>query len=246
MKGNKYNHKLPNIDVLKRLYFDKVMSANDIAVKYNVTVGAVLIKFRRYKIKIRTLSEAQELNANFIELTNELINFINGLLLGDGSLVYSPNKKSCTYSHSDKNKEYLVWLKNQLESLNIKCSEVKPHTNNTWHLNTKWYRDFVKIRKEWYPDNKKKIPNIKLTPIVLFNWYIGDGSFKKSKSQKVVICSSFDQRGKEFINDLINLIGIKTSVYNDCIYIKSESRKLFFKYIKNHNYSIPKCYKYKF
>ena len=247
MKGNKYNHKLPNIEILKHHYFDEKMSARKIANKYNVTTGAVLIKFRRYKIKIRTLSESQSLNANYIKLTDELINFINGLLLGDGCMVYGPYKKSCTYSHSDKNKEYLEWLKTQFEMFNISCSEIKPHTNNAWCIKTKWYRDFTTIRESWYPYGKKKIPNIKLTPIVLFNWYIGDGSYdKKSKSEKVVICSEFDYDGKKYINSLINSIGIKTSVYPNVIYIKKESRQLFFNYITNHKHTIPECYKYKF
>lgn len=247
MKGNKYNYRLPNIDILKNHYFDELLSASDIAHKYGVTTGAVLIKFRRYDIKRRTLSESQKLKANYIELNNDIKDFINGLLLGDGSLIYAPNKKSCTYSHSDKNEEYLKWLKVQLETLRIKCSTIKPHTNNSWCLKTLWYRDFVELRHRWYPKGKKKIPKLKLTPIVLFNWYIGDGSYdSKSDSEKIVICSEFDNNGKSYINDLMNKTGIKTSIYSNAIYIKKESWNSFFKYILNHKYTIPECYKYKF
>ena len=158
MKGNKYNHKLPDIDVLQAHYFDGLMSASNIADEYGVTPGAVLIKFRRYKIKLRTLSESQSLKANYIQITKNLLNFIDGLLLGDGSLVYAPNKKSCTYSHSDKNKGYLEWLKKQFGAFGIKCSNITPHTNNAWHLKTLWYRDFVELRQRWYPRGVKKIP----------------------------------------------------------------------------------------
>lgn len=245
MKGNNYNNKLPKIDILKIEYFENLMSANDIAKKYNTTNGAVLNKLKRYNLQPRTLQESQSLKANYMTITKEFNLFINGLLLGDGTIVYTTNKKSCWYGHSDKNKEYLEWLKYNFESFGIKCSEIKPHTNNTWSLKTKSYRNFTIIREKWYPDGKKKIPKIDLSPVTLFNWYIGDGSYdKKSKSKKVVICSQFDENGKLLMSNKLKKIGITNSVYPNCIYIKN--KKLFFEYILNHNYSIPESYKYKF
>lgn len=247
MKGNNYSYKLPDIEKLKYLYFEKKMSANDIAKKYGVTMGAVLIKFRRHDIKRRSMSESQGLIANYIELTPEFISFINGLLLGDGCIVFVKDKKSCWYGHSDKNKEYLEWLKKCFNSFGIKCSDIRPHTNNTWSMKTMSYRNFVEIRNTWYPEGKKVIPKIELTPITLFNWYIGDGSYdKKSKSKKVVICSQFDQVGKMRISEQLGKIGINNNVYSSSIYILSDSRKQFFDYILNHKYSIPESYKYKF
>jgi hypothetical protein len=247
MKGNNYSFKLPNLDVLEKEYFTKKMSTVDIAKKYGVTTGAVLNKFRRNKIKLRSLSESQSVIANHIILTPEFIDFINGLLLGDGSIVLTTNKKSCWYGHSDKNREYLIWLKKSFKSFGVKCSEIKPHTNNAWSIKTLSYRDFAELRNTWYPYGKKKIPEINITPITLFNWYIGDGSYdKKSKSEKVVICSEFDQAGKIVISNKLREMGIQNSVYKNCIYIKSESRIVFFQYITNHVFSIPECYKYKF
>ena len=244
MKGNAYNHKLPNVNVLQQHYFNENMSASDIAKLYNVTTGAVLIKFRRYNIKRRTLQESQALKANYFNISEELIHFLNGLLLGDGCLVYTTNKKSCWYGHSDKNKEYLEWLQNNFRKFGIKCSNIKTHTNNCYALKTLSYRNFTKIRELWYPNGKKKIPDINITPITLFNWYIGDGSYSKGKHPKVVICSQFDEKGKDTMAKKFKNIGIKNSVYWNCIYIKS--RDIFFKYVLNHNYKIPKCYKYKF
>lgn len=249
MKGNSYNHKLPEINELKSLYFDKELSAAKIAKKYDVTEGAVFIKFRRYGIERRTMPESQALNSNYVELTHSFISFLNGLLVGDGCIAKPTfRNKSTWYSHSDKNKSYLEWLKQCFLEFDIRCSNITQHRNTlVWAIKTKSYRDFIEIRKTWYPNGKKKIPNIKLTPITLFNWYIGDGSYdKKSRSHKVVICSQFDQDGKAYMNRLINSIGIKTSVYPQSIYIKKESWPTFFKYITNHKYPIPNCYKYKF
>lgn len=245
MKENNYNHKLPSIDVLAIEYCQEKMSSIEIALKYNVTSKAVLDKLKRNNIKPRTIKDVHEIKANYIKITNKLEEFINGLLLGDGSMYYTGRKKSCVYGHTDKNKEYLEWLKDKLNLFGIQCLEIKPHTNNTWLLKTKAYRDFISIREKWYPLGKKKIPDIKLTPITLFNWYIGDGSYdKKSKSTKVVICSEFDQIGKIVMAEKLKLINIKNSVYSNCIYIKD--KKSFFKYITNHKYKIPDSYKYKF
>jgi len=246
-KGNEYNHKLPNITELKRIYFEDMKSACDIAEMFNVTTGAVLIKFRRYGIIRRTRSESQAVIANYVNITKEFVDFLNGLLLGDGSLVYTSRKTSCWYGHSDKNKSYLEWLTKQFNSFGIKCSEIKPHTNNTWCMKTMSYRSFVDIRKKWYPEGKKVIPELIIKPITLFNLYIGDGCFdKKSKSKKVVICSEFDQIGKIVLSDQLKEIGINNSVYKNLLYITTGSRDIFFNYIKSHSYSIPECYKYKF
>lgn len=248
MKGNSYNHKLPEIEILKKHYFGEKLSAAKIAKKYNVTTGAVFIKFRRYGIERRTMSEAQALIGNYVDLVPDLINFLNGLLLGDGCVVVPTSRmKSCWYAHSDKNKTYLKWLAEYFLEFGVKCSNIKCHMNTAWRIQSKSYRNFIDVRNLWYPDGKKKIPKIGLTPITLFNWYIGDGSYdKKSKSHKVVICSQFDQKGKVYMNRLINSIGIKTSIYPQMIYIKKESRPMFFKYITDHKYPIPNCYKYKF
>lgn len=246
-KLNDYNHKLPDIAELKRLYFDRKLSSIEIAKIYNVTCGAVLIKFKRYGVSIRSLSESQDLISNHITLIKEHDDFINGLLLGDGCIVMTRNKKSCWYGHSDKNKEYLEWLGKSFNNLGIKCSKITPHTNNTWSIKTLSYREFIKYRIDWYPDGRKKIPDIELTPITLFNWYLGDGNYDKdNKSPKVVICSEFDQAGKNVMSDKLNTIGINNSVYKNCIYIKAKYRDYFFKYITDHNWGIPSSYKYKF
>lgn len=246
MKGKNYNYKLPSIETLKGHYFNEKMSARDISKIYNVTVGAVLIKFRRYNIKRRTLSEAQKLISNYIDLTQEAIYFLNGLLLGDGCIAFTGRRKSCWYSHTDKNKEYLRWLIKHLKGFGIECSQIRKY-NNAWSVKTKSYRNFVEIRKLWYPKNKKKIPKIELTPITLFNWYIGDGSYdKKSKSKKIVICSEFDSEGKIYMAQELEKVGINNSIYINAIYIKSKAKDRFFDYITKHKYNIPESYKYKF
>ncbi len=251
MKGKGYSHKLPDLITLKKHYFDEKMSASEIANKNNVTTGAVLIKFRRNNVTRRTLGEGQDIRANHIKLNNVIIDFIEGFMLGDGCITITPEGKSGVYSHTDKNKQYIEWLKIELKLMGIDCAEIKKTSDKYWSIKTKNYREFVYFRKRWYPDDKIKIPlDYLITPIGIFNWYIGDGSYRKytgkGGGEKVVICSQFDHYGKIRIAEQLKLIGIDNSVYPDCIYIKKSGRKAFFKYINNHNYSIPQCYEYKF
>lgn len=246
-KGNEYNHKLPDINILKTLYFGDKMSAGEIARKYNVTKGAVFIKFRRYDIQRRSLEEAQGIKANYIKLTLPLIHFMDGLLLGDGSVTLSPRGKSATYSHTDKHEEYLKWLRNKLEKHSIGCANINRHTNNTYAMRTKYYRDFVYFRQKWYPDNKKKVmpSTLELNPTILFNWFIGDGLFSK-QSAKVFISTQFDVEGRIRMANNLKKIGIDNSIYNHGIYIKADSRTEFFRYILSSGLEIPISYQYKF
>lgn len=250
--GKGYNHKLPETNLLKKLYFGRGMSCSEISEIYNVTVGAVKNKFNRYNIKLRTLGESQKLLSNYVNLSNKLVEFLDGLLLGDGSFVLSSRKKSARYKHSDKNKLYLIYLKKQLSNFNIESSKIYRDRKGYFHFHTKSYRDFVKLHKRWYIHGKKKIPfDLDITPTILKNWYIGDGSFKEGynntkKSERVMICTEFDINGRQSISKKLNELNIKNSIYSNGIYIKAENRIYFFKFMLSKDKNIPKCYRYKF
>ncbi len=121
-----------------------------------------------------------------------------------------------------------------------------------YHLQTRYYRNLNELYNRWYPNGKKKIPkSIELTPTTLFNWYIGDGSFRKGynntkKSERVMLCIEFDIIGRKFISNRLNKLKIKNSIYSDGIYIKAESRCGFFRFMLSENNFIPNCYQYKF
>jgi hypothetical protein len=247
IKGNGYNWILPSLQELIRLYFEELLSISDIASRFNVTDGAVRLAFSRGGVRLRSMSDAQSLKANYIPITDRFLSFINGLILGDGCVSPSVEKKSCTYRHTDKHLEYLEWLIEAFNGFGVKCTKPKK-TGNYWAMNTGYYRDFVPICSLWYPEGKKKIPDdLQIHPITLFNWYIGDGSHdKKSKSTKVVICSQFDRYGLHEVSRKLSTLGIETSIYSTGLYIRRESRNRFFEYITDHEYVIPSCYEYKF
>jgi len=248
VKGNMYNHKLPEIGNLKSLYFDKKLSNREISRLFNVTPSAVKNKLNRYNIKLRSLSEGQNLIANHIHLSKEAVIYLDGLLLGDGSLIFSTNKKSVSYKHSDKRKEYLVYLRTKLLSFKIESLQIYKDNRGYFHLQTRSYRELVILRKRWYPNNKKSIPqDLILLPETLKNWYIGDGSLdNKSISEKVTIANDSKVINRKNLIIAIHNIGIKISIYENCFYIKKESRNKFFRYMLMDDNFIPECYQYKF
>ena len=252
-KGNGYSFKL-QIEDVKRLYFIDKQSCGEIAKRFGVTKAAVRLLLSRNGIKLRTKSDSQELNSNFITLDKKIKEFINGLLLGDGSLVMARHQKSARYSHSDKNKEYIHWLKKELENFGFKVetsTEIRG-SRKYYHLNTKSYRDLIEVRRIWYPLGEKKTPDIRISPIVLFNWYVGDGHYNPPfkigglSGEQITIAMLYDKIGRKNLVEKLNKLGICCTEHQTCIYIKAKSRKDFFRYIGRHRLTVPVCYKYKF
>jgi hypothetical protein len=124
------------------------------------------------------------------------------------------------------------------------------------------YRELKILRDKWYPNNKKIIPtNLKLTPIILRQWYIGDGSLARyNRSNKIIpqvrlftyayTNTEVDYLIKEFkkINIQANKLIAKPRINGGSgpfIYIKSKSVLRFFQYIKDCPKDIKEIYGYK-
>jgi len=242
------DHRVINLDTdaLKGLYFDKKISFAKIASEYKIDPSTVREIFQRKRIKSRSLSEARSLHCHNLILTPEIIQFLNGLLLGDGCITYAPKKKSCVYAHTDKNRSYIRWLKRVLNELGISSGSIHSGARNCWRLDSLCYKAFIKIREEWYPNGKKRIPNLTITPIVLFNYFIGDGStaWKKGKVNRIFIAEPDPEKNK--IARQLEDLGIHNSVYKNYVYIRKSGQERFFQYICEIPYFIPKCYHYKF
>lgn len=251
-KGMPY-HKLPSISILKKLYYEERLSTKKIASLYGSSGNAILLKLKRNGNKPRTLSEGQEIVANHFEITSALQSFFDGLLLGDGCMFPHNNKSAC-YRHADKHREYVEWLESELAKHGVKV-RVEYHAKVSL-LDSLCYREFFIIRQRWYPEGKRKAPlNISLSPSILRNWYIGDGSFKKGKfngttytkkSERVMICRNQNNEDRTFLCGKLKILGIETTLVSEGIYIRANSRRRFFQYILSDNPHIPRCYLYKF
>lgn len=192
---------------------------------------------------------------NHITVTNALQEYLEGLLLGDGCIASRKNG-SAHYIHSDSDKEYLIWLKNKLESLGLPCSNKiyknSPTTGfpsarptSIFYLDSMCTAELETIYEKWYPDGKKQIPDdLEITPTILKNWYIGDGWFSNGR---LAITCSFDREGKQRLVSQINeQTPIEAHNTKEGVQIPRISHKVFFKYILSQEQEVPPEYEYKF
>lgn len=120
---------------------------------------------------------------NNLEITPELVDFMTGSMLGDGSLVWGSKDTSAYYSLASSHKEYLVYTEKILNGMNIQLrgsiALSRRGKYEWWHMHSKYYRGALPIlRTAWYPDEKKMLlEGAKLNPKSLKTFYLDDGSY---------------------------------------------------------------------
>lgn len=201
-------------------------------------------------------------------MTQEIRNYFDGLLLGDG--CYSFRKTSTRYSfgqiidHQDwVNHQIIFFNTNNIE--NNSCIipggkkiilEKECNTKDKIHLSTLGYTTFNEEYKRWYPENKKIIPkDINITsPILLANWHMGDGCVvKRNNGNRIKLCLSTNGFSFDDVNwiisELYNKLYIKSYIHISVnkqpeILMNHNNALSFIKIIKNYvvpsfNYKIP-------
>lgn len=103
---------------------------------------------------------------------------------------------------------YNIFLR---QNLNPNLTIIKNRSNNSYQLNLTSAK-FVQIANyhaKWYPKGIKVVPrDLRLTPLVLLHWYIGDGSFNNSIS---LFTNGFTKKDVLFlIKKMDCTVGIKT------------------------------------
>jgi hypothetical protein len=255
-------YKYKDKQFLIKEYVDKSKPLWIIAKENNVAYGTIHYWMTKYNIRRRNKSQC--VKGNYIILTKELLEFLSGELLGDGSMIINLSTKyniptSGRYVHTSKYKEYLEWLSKKLSKFGVAQSGLYKYEaswNNKiytkYNYMSKWYREFKDIRKKWYPDGKKIVPqDIKLTPTVIRQWYIGDGCLVKYKDSRAVniqlSTDSYSIKDVEFLIKKLRNIGFVCNrrKSNNRIGIYNESVDDFLDYIGDCPKEIEKIYGYK-
>ena len=200
----------------------------------------------------RTTYEKQIRKANHVCLGKQILEILDGLLLGDGYLGTRRDNISAHYSHGDKHLSYLQWLSLVFSKFGLKQSGqihlMKKIKNKAYKYNTLTYFELGKIREKWYPNNKKAIPkNLIITPTILKFWYISDGNFSVTP---LIDSSTFEFEILKKISNQLKEIGIIHTLreFKDRkrIRISIKSQNKFLNYITSDNIETPFDYKYKF
>lgn len=182
--------------------------------------------------------------ANHVDLSEEAKSFLDGELLGDSGL-----EAKCPYSarltRSCKYKEVLEWFSRELERYGVEQSGHifrnqhvrKGNVIVVWIYKSKFYQELAEWRKRFFPEGKKRVPvDVRLDPISLRQWYIGDGTLWtcKSNSSRIQLCTdSFPEEDVRFLVTKLKELGFRASYYGsrNRVIINSRSVKDFFDYI---------------
>lgn len=134
-----------------------------------------------------------------VNLSNEFLEHFSGFLLGDGYLSNrNKSKHSSQFIISNVNPSYIYEVSKLFTKENIdhtlKIRELKggfSGSRKSSGLYTKFYVTFAELERKWYKQRSdgthfKVVPNdLKLTPITLLQWYIGDGYLVNLKGEPV-------------------------------------------------------------
>jgi len=239
---------------LRNKYLNEKLSTTQIAKLCRVSDVTVGQWLKKYNIPRRSNGEAVYLSKiNYCKLSEEIIEWIEGELLGDGC-IFPSSPYSAFFSYSSKYLEYINYVINTLQSFGIKCGEIQKRyheESNTYSYSSHsyTYKELLNIRKHWYPNGKKIVPrDINLTPLMVRQWYIGDGCLKRQKGCKPRIelntCGFSISDVDWLVNQLkkINLKAVRWVTHNT-IGISTHSAKTFLNYIGK---CPVECYSYKF
>ena len=198
-------------------------------------------------------------------MTDEAIEFIYGHLLGDGCVA--PHKKKACYEQVSKFPGYLEWIENHLIPVGIhRTGKIyrREHNHNgnkyySYQFVSLSYSELVEVREKWYSqDNGKQPPqDLVLTPTMIRQWFMDDGSFRRPKMKRhssngkfylrrasVRLCNtSFTTESKEFLAEQLHTFDLEVIIHKDFLYIPVGSTANFFDTIGPC--PLPKIFGYK-
>jgi len=208
----------------------------------------------KYGIPVRSRGEGIFLaKRNSVIIAPGFLEFLKGEIIGDG-YVGMPRKRSAHYAHTSKHKEYVVWLSGRFAEWGIEqVGQINRRKDKrtgaiSYNYQSKSYPELVPIRKRWYPNGKKIVPqDLRLTPIIARQWYLGDGGLTsyKSKHPGIVLATcDFDRQSIDHLIEELNRLGFKATYQpaNNSIYLSAYSVKDFLEWIGPCPIS---CYDYK-
>ena len=232
-------------------------SLMQLEIKYNYSIATIRYFLLKNDIQIRNVKESvKKFHKQPILMLDDFFiqNFI-GWILGDGGLRICKGSINPHFTYTDLKKDHIDYISSILYKYNIKHNILKNKNSLCYYIQSESRPEFHKIYNLFYgykglnENNQKRkiLPDIILTPIVLRNWYIGDGcSSKQSEclNHKGSITCKYKN---DFILNQLNILFGEVKCYYDkkgCYQYHFNNKNL----IKLLNY-IGECpvegYKYK-
>lgn len=239
-------------------YVQKKMNYNQIANMlhrrgHHISLSSVKKYGRRFGVG-RSRSECKRfLDWNISFFSEKIAEIVDGLVLSDASVT--PQGQVVATLRHEEFRDYWSSLLSPYVPVNLTCypnKGDKPY----FRFCTKTHVDFQQQRKRWYPNGIKKIPeDVKLTPLSVLMWYLGDGYFDLKCRHIYLHTNSFCPTDVKNVVDRLNDLGVlckfswrrKQGTYKrdyPVIHVSYKNIPSFFEFI---GFKSPvKCYDYKF
>ena len=262
-----------DIAILIKAYNENKMSIVDIEKQSENLFGQYVSRGTIYKTLIRnnipcrsksvSVQRAMStLNLDQSFLTEEIVEWIDGLMLGDGYMNFrKPSYQGSRIMIGTSSKQWAEYAMSRLTSYDPCEPDVyqkidEKHPNTIWDCRTKTHPDLTNQAKRWYcgKNESKIIPeDVRITPKSVMLWYLGDGSFTKhggnSSNLKLATCSFSKEDIEEKLLSKMEKHGIDGYVgkYKNNTFIRSHSIRNFFNFIGwqspfsdySHKFDIP-------
>ena len=156
-------------------------------------------------------------------LTQLQKSIVIGTILGDDHLRKAKGRNDALLeiNHSAKAKDYVDWKYSILK--NISKSPPKIRENNRLRIaycfTTCQHKELTKFYKMFYVGKKKRIPNIKLDPIMLAVWFMDDGS--RCRDRDVYLnTQQFGYSDQMKLVKMLYKIGLRAKTNKDKVYYR--------------------------
>ena len=245
---------------LEHQYWDLEKSEHKIAKECGRNQTTILYWLKKLKIKTRSRPVAIRIAVcKHVHLSKNAKEFLNGELLGDASINKCRNW-SPAICYGSQYEGYLKWFAKELTHFGLEQSgKIYKHkkrvkfpdrvslTTSYWYSSRhyveleqwhkKWYRRPTIVELEKYPWRKymKQLPvDLKLTPLVCRQWFIGDGNPGRIKTTRFsYFCTQgFLNKEVDFLAYLLTDLGFKITKQKDRqLYLSTKSVNDFLDYI---------------
>lgn len=164
---------------------------------------------------------------------------LDGLLIGDG---YIPERQKLFYfGQCLRNREYVEYVAKQLgvpgERVHDRARKPDARTGRVYEcseLRTLSHSEFALLRKRWYRDGKKVVPeDLRVSPVMLLHWFLCDGSCSllRNCAQLVLCTDGFSVAEVAFLRDQLAQVGIESQITGKRIRVRVKSIRFFYEYI---------------
>lgn len=238
---------IPDIETIKFLH-NKEMSYEEIGNVFGCHENTIydLVKYEGENM--------QRLDRS-IPISPLLLEFIDGELLGDGSLCKKTDSNMAYYSHASKYYEYVCWIDRIFSSEGlIRSGNIGEYTHKENKGVYYSYKsipcvELDRLYKRWYVFGNKEVPkSLVFTPTILRQWFIGDGSVKKDGGDVRFHVDGFSADSIGLLTKQFGKIGVETTIQDKgkTIYIRKKSIAKLLEFMDKSVYADAPCYDYKF